>query len=143
MASANVELVRSIYAEWERGDFSSAEWADPGIELVYADGPEPGHWTGLAEMANAWLIRLSAFDDFRFVVDRFREIDGERVLVLWKATGRAKTSGLALDQMPRGGVHVWYVRDGKVTRLVDYGDRDRALADVGLAPEREAADRLD
>ena len=31
--SANVELVRSIHGAWERGDYSSAEWAHPHIEL--------------------------------------------------------------------------------------------------------------
>jgi ketosteroid isomerase-like protein len=134
--SENLDLVRSIVEAWERGDFTSAEWADDKIEFVLPDGPDPGSWTGIAAMGEAWGRRISAADSFRIVAEEFRELDDERVLVLTPVGGRSKTTGLdlALDlgQISRKGATLFHIRDGKVTRLVPYFDRDRAFADLGL-----------
>jgi ketosteroid isomerase-like protein len=139
-ASPNLDLVRSIYADWERGDFSSAEWADPEIELVVADGPAPASWTGLAQMAEGMREYLIGWEDFRGWGDEYRELDGERVFVLTQFSARGKTSGLEAGQMRTEGAHLFHIRAGKVTRLVVYWDRDRALADLGLAPEPDSHD---
>jgi ketosteroid isomerase-like protein len=69
MSSPNLDLVRSSYAAWERGDMTSAEWADPDIEYVFADGPHPGTWTGLAEMARANHDFLAAWEQWRIEAD--------------------------------------------------------------------------
>ena len=134
-ASPNLDLVRSIYAAWERGDFSSAEWADPNIEFVIADGPSPGTWTGLSGLAEGHRAWLSAWEGFRSEAQEYRELDDERVLVFSRYSGRGKTSGLELGQMGAEGAGVAQIRAGKVTRLVWYTDRDRALADLGLRPD--------
>jgi ketosteroid isomerase-like protein len=135
MSSENGELVRSIYAAWERGDFSSAQWADPAIEFVSADGPAPGTWTGVSGMAESWGEVLSAFDALHVKVDEYRALDDHRILVLFRFCGRGKTSGLDLGQMQPEVANLLFVREGKVTRLVTYWDRDRALSDLGLTPE--------
>jgi ketosteroid isomerase-like protein len=132
--SANLDLVRSIYADWDRGDFSSIDWAHPEIVFAIVEGPSPGTWTGLAEMRHAWREFLSSWEDYRNEVDEYRELDPERVLVLAHFSGRGKASGLEAAEWgsTKGGANLLHVRDGKVTRLVIYWDREHALADLGL-----------
>jgi ketosteroid isomerase-like protein len=134
MSQENVEIARSIYAAWERGDFfTSAEWAHPEIEFVIADGPAPGSWTGLASMAEGFREFLNAWERYRVEAGEYRELDDGRVLVLVHAYGRGKTSGLDLGQVHAKGAGLFHFRGGKVTRYVIYLDRERALADLGLS----------
>jgi ketosteroid isomerase-like protein len=135
MSQENLDLVRSIFAAWERGDYSSAEWAHPEIEYVIADGPARGRWTGLAGLAEGFRDWLSAWEEYRVEADEYRELDDERVLVLVHLTGRGKTSGLELGQMRAKGASLFHIRGGKVMRLVLYFDREHALADLGLPPK--------
>lgn len=133
MASASLDLVRSIFAAWQRGDFSSTDWADREIEFSIADGPAPGSWEGLTEMAAGWRDFLSAWESFRAgEIDEYRELDAERVLALQRFSVRGKASGIDLEQVR--GANLFHFREGKVIRLVLYWDRERALADLGLAP---------
>jgi ketosteroid isomerase-like protein len=127
--SENLDLVRSMYAAWERGDFSSAEWADPEIEFVVVDGPSPGGLTGVAAVEQNWRDFEGAWENWRNSAEAYREIDNERVLVLDRASGRGKTSGLPVTTH---GATLFQVRAGKVTRIATYWDRDRALADLGV-----------
>jgi ketosteroid isomerase-like protein len=130
--SQNLDLVRSIYAAWERGDYSATAWAHPEIEFEIADGPSPGVWVGLPGLAEGWRSWLSSWEEYRSVVGEYRELDGERVLTLVRRTGRGKTSGLELGQIGTNGATLFHVRGGKVRRFVFYLDRERALADLGL-----------
>jgi ketosteroid isomerase-like protein len=131
--SENVDLVRSIYAAWERGDYSSADWAHPEIDYVWGDGPAPGRWTGPTAMAAALREFLSAWAELRNFPEAYRELDDERVLVLVTLSGRGKTSGVDVSQMQGGkAAGLFHIREGKVTRYVQYLDRDRAFADLGL-----------
>jgi ketosteroid isomerase-like protein len=139
MSQENVELARSIYAAWGRGDFSGTAWADPKIEYVIVDGVDRGSWIGPARMAKAMRNVLEPWEDARIEVDDCRALDEERVLVLNHLIGRGKTSGLEVGRMRRNGAAVLHVRDGRVARYLSYYDRARALADLGLPQEGAAA----
>jgi ketosteroid isomerase-like protein len=132
MSSAKLDLVRSINAAHERGDFSSIDWAHPEIEYVIADGPSPGRWIGPARMAESFRENLIGWKDFRTEADEYRELDDERVLVLTRSTAQGKAGGLVVGQMRTKGAVLYHVSGGKVTRLVYYWEREHALADVGL-----------
>jgi ketosteroid isomerase-like protein len=140
-ASTNLDLVRSIYAAWERGDFSSAEWADPEIVYVENEVLDAGSVKGKAAMAERWRSWLSAWEEWRVEAEAYVELDHERVLVPFRFATRGKASGLELGgDMRVQGASLFQIRGGKVTWLVQYRNRDRALADLGLASEADASE---
>jgi hypothetical protein len=98
MASAKLELIRSLYAAWARGESRSlgTEWADPAMRSASSTKS------------------TSSF----FSLQR---------------TGKA--SGLELGQVGTEGVAIYYFRDGKVTKIVRYLNRERGLLELGLAAE--------
>lgn len=128
----NEDLARALISSWGHGDYSSAEWAHPEIEFVIADGPEPGRWTGLRGMAEGWGQVLSAWEGFHGAAEAYHELDDERVLVFNRFGGRGKTSGLEVGEVGVQSATILHFRDGKVTRLAVYWDRERALRDLGL-----------
>jgi hypothetical protein len=130
--SDNLDLVRSIYADWGRGDFSCADWADPEMEFVFVDGPEPTSGRGRDAMWAAWHSVLEIWRDHRVTAEEHRELDGAQVLTLTAFSARGRTSGLDITEVQARGASLMQVRESHVTRLVLYYDRGRALADLGL-----------
>src|SRR5260370_38916176 len=97
MSQENVELVGSISAAHERGDYGSAEWAHPDIEDVIVGGPPPGSWKGRAAMARAAGELFSAWAGRRTVVGEVRPLDDERALGRGHGGGRVKACSSERD----------------------------------------------
>src|SRR4051812_38089964 len=99
--SDNLDLVRSIFDGWERGDFTSAAWADP--EIVFeSTGFDAVRSSGVAAMAELFREWMSTWDEYTVQADEFQELDGGRVVVLMRHGGRGKGSGVAIDDMKAG-----------------------------------------
>jgi hypothetical protein len=94
--SENLDLVRSIYAAWGHGEFSSSDWAHPEMLYEYADGPSPGAWAGIEGIATGFRDFLGAWVNWGVLADDFRGLAGERVLVSFRFAGRGKVSGSIL-----------------------------------------------
>ena len=137
MTAANVDLVRSIYEPWERGDFSrTPEWAHPEIECASFGGPVNAGYTGPAAVEEGWSALLESVDGARPEAQEYRDVDDERVLVLGCLRGREKSTGADVEQLR---ANLFRIRDGKVVRLIFYWDRGRAFADLGLEPDAGAS----
>jgi ketosteroid isomerase-like protein len=130
--SENLVLVRSIFAAWERGEFSFDDWAGPEIEYTEVGPltPEEGlTGRGLAGMAQVVRDFFSAYEDLRIDAEEYRELDSGRVLAVALVSGRGKSSGAPGDM--RVG-YVFSLQDGRVSRLDAYARVEDALKAVGL-----------
>jgi hypothetical protein len=130
--SETLELAKSIYSGWQKGDFHSNDWADPEIEFRTVGGPTERSSKSLAEMSELWRGELSTWENFQSIPEEFRELDDERVLVFVTNRGRGKGSGIDVSEIAARSANLFTIRDGKVVGLVAWWDRERALADLGL-----------
>jgi ketosteroid isomerase-like protein len=129
MSQEDVELLHSIYHQWERGHFWTPEIFAPDVEVVWAaDMPDVGTYHGLAGLEEGAREYFAAWDTTRMEAEKFIDL-GEQVLVLITAYGRGKASSIETEVK---GAHIWTLQDGKATRLVGYSERATALKALGL-----------
>jgi ketosteroid isomerase-like protein len=131
MSRENVEVVRRVYDEWSRGDFSAGELFDEDVEFDMVDWPGRDKSRGVQEMARAWQESLAAWDDFRAEPTDFID-KGPHVVVATHVTARGKGSGAAVTA---NTATVWTFKAGKVVRLALHWDVAAALDAVGLAEQ--------
>ena len=130
------ELIRKAYEAWNTRDYDSiSELLDPQVEIdasshalnPYVRHGHEGFLQVIEEVAEAW-------DRWRVEADEFIDL-ADRTVVAGRIRARGRGSGIELDQP---AYNVWTVRDGKVTRLAFYMDRDQALRDG--TPDRAKVD---
>jgi ketosteroid isomerase-like protein len=122
VSSENVEIVRRIYEEWSRGDFSNAEYFADDVDFDMVDWPAPARSRGVAAMAETWRTSLGAWKGFRSSPTEFVDC-GQRVLVLNHIQGRGRESGV---EVAADTASVFTFEDGKVVRLALHWDVDAA-----------------
>jgi hypothetical protein len=81
-------------------------------------------------------IGRGAHEEYRVEASDFRELDGERILVLIHLGWRGKTSGPEFGQLRTSAASLFPAREDNLTKLVSSMDRERAFGDHGLAYPR-------
>lgn len=97
------------------------------------------HLDGAGGAAEGFRDYLEAWEEYGIDAEEYRELDDERVLALFRRSGRGKLSGVGLGQIQSNAAMLFHIRDCKVTRIVVYYDRHRALADLGLSSDGDAS----
>ena len=78
-----------------------------------------------------WLDWLAPWATYRTTIDELIDV-GERVVLLLRDYGRRNDMETEVELI---GASICTIRDGKIARWEDYGDRADALEAAGLAQE--------
>jgi ketosteroid isomerase-like protein len=135
MSQENVEIARTLFGEWERGNFwAHTELYAPDVEWHWsrhdrAPRVDQPSYRGLADISDAMKEWLSEWGRFRLVPEEFIDA-GDHVVVLSRIHAELKGD--------RGEIHddqadVLTLRDGRIVRLETFDGRADALAAIGMA----------
>jgi ketosteroid isomerase-like protein len=138
MSHENVEIVRRAEAAINRRDLEELKLLmAPDCQVVPLSAAVDSTLYRGADVVATWFAALDeSWESNTAEAETFR--DGpDWVLTLGRIRARGRTSGASLDV---SAAAIWRVRDGLITSVRIYTDRDRALADLGLAAGAGEAD---
>ena len=137
MTGDDLERARRAWQALNRGDFDAVlEYVHPDIEWRPALGPggvEGRVYRG-RDAYERWLRTelLEVWEEFRGENLEFRELPGDRILLLGELVVRGKASGLEM-RTPFG--QIAYLRDGMAVRLDAFADHAAALEAAATTPD--------
>jgi uncharacterized protein len=131
MSQANVEIVRSIYAAFARGDGAAVIASmDPAIVWNEAENfPYADHnpYIGPAAIAEGIFFRLATeWDGFQAVPSEFLDA-GDTVVALGYYKATCKATGVSLNAQ---FAHIWRLRDSRIAAFQQYTDTAQAARAV-------------
>ena len=135
MSSEQVAVVRRAYEGFAKGDIPSVlgliapqdEWVETDLEAIPTHGTHRGLETGARSV---FAPVPQYFSAFAIVPEQFLEV-GDHVVV----TGRVRATGKETGRsMNAPFAHVFTVRDGKITKLLNFHDTRRWLHVLGGQP---------
>jgi ketosteroid isomerase-like protein len=132
VSTANLELVRSAFEAWNRGDIDGfAGHAAEDVAWVEVSGrPEgpAGERRGRERMRRSLGTLFEAFESYHLEVERLHEV-GDRVVAIVREVAKGRASGLEIDG--RWG-YLITVKRGQIVRIEAYRDAEVALQAAGI-----------
>jgi ketosteroid isomerase-like protein len=129
VSEENVEVVRKAiaYEYYGVGDRAVAEAIfDPNVVLNPMDEEASSGFDAMRADMERW---SSAFDELTVTIEEILDA-GDQVVVVAHHRGRGRQSGVEVDTR---FYEVYALRDGKVSRVDEYIERDEALKAAGLS----------
>ena len=128
MSEQDIAIVKALWDAWDRRDtpgmFALYD-EDVAWDMTRSNVPGMGVYRGHAGVRQFFEEWLGTFEEFYARPEEFVHA-GDHVVVQVCQGGRGKGSGVEVE-MPVYW-HAFWVRDGKVVRVVVHRDRDEALA---------------
>jgi ketosteroid isomerase-like protein len=132
VSEENVEIVRGVYSEWERGNFWTADYFHPDIHVRWfapIAAPAGAETHGIEELTRGMREVLGSYERMTCTAERIIDAGDQVVSVeLWQ--GRGKASGIETESRNSS---LWRFADGKVIYLANYGNQSGALEAAGLS----------
>ena len=132
MSQENVEVIRTAYEAFDRGDLEAVSRLHARTIEWQTSVEDPDAATHRGRVAVRRYIEgyMETFPGFRAELEECVATPDGRVLTTTRYTGRARASGMDMDW--RQSV-VYMVESGLIVRAEEYFDRAEALEAAGLS----------